>query len=120
MRRECLEGGIGIPGGVEWQHLPELLTGGGEKVNESIRFRADVADAVRTRKGRGVEQNSAGAREFGVVCHAEVIVIGRSVLRTDPAQECLLASVTEKNVCATLARCWPWMLHEALLASTNS
>ncbi len=50
---------LAVTRGSERQHLPQRLPGGGEKVDKGERGRAQIAGAVATRQGGGVEEDAA-------------------------------------------------------------
>src|SRR5216684_1945304 len=55
---------IAIAGGVQRQHLPQLLSGGNEEICEFVGAGAEISDAEGTRKRSEVEQNSTTSRKF--------------------------------------------------------
>ena len=54
---------VAVAGGAEREHLPEALSGGGEKINEAIRLAAEVAHAVAARQGSRMQKDAARSRK---------------------------------------------------------
>ena len=50
---------VTVAGGPEWQHLPELLAGRGEKVEKLDRVRPQISDAEASWQAGRVEQHPA-------------------------------------------------------------
>ena len=65
--RETLIRRIAVSGGIQREHLPQFLSGIGEKIGEFVGGGAKVADAEAAGKGSEVKKNSAGSREFHFV-----------------------------------------------------
>src|SRR5271166_5738787 len=66
-RGKALIWGIAISGGIQRQHLPHLLSGGGEEVGESAGRGAQIADAEAAGQRSEVEEDSTGSGKFHFV-----------------------------------------------------
>ena len=68
---ETLVRGVAIPGGIQRQHLPQLLSGCGKEISEFVGARAEIADAETTGQRSKVQQDSTTTRDFhAVTIHA--------------------------------------------------
>src|SRR2546421_603117 len=56
-------GRIAIPQRAERQHLPKMLFGTREEIDELVRRRTQVADATARWQGRGMQQDASSAIE---------------------------------------------------------
>jgi hypothetical protein len=61
---EALVRRIAVSGGIQRQHLPQLLSRSQEEVCEFVGAGAEIADAEAARKRSEVEQNSTTSRKF--------------------------------------------------------
>ena len=61
--REALERRVGVTGGIQREHLPQLLSSFFQEIDKGERFRSEVADAKGTGKASGMEQDAAGPRK---------------------------------------------------------
>ena len=61
---EALVRGIGVPGRIQRQHLPQLLSSGEEEVGEFVGARAEIPDAEGAGQRREVQQDSTTSRKF--------------------------------------------------------
>ena len=68
-RGEALVRRIAIAGRAQRQHLPQVLAGRGEEVEERDRARPQVADAEASRQAGGVEQDAAAT--CGAACQSD-------------------------------------------------
>jgi hypothetical protein len=65
--REALVRGVAVSGGIEREHLPELLSGCGKKVSKFVGAWAEIADSEASGKGSEVKEDATTAREFHLV-----------------------------------------------------
>jgi hypothetical protein len=61
---EALVRRIAVSGGIQRQHLPQLLSSGEKEVCEFVRAGAEVADAEAARERSEMKQNSTTPRKF--------------------------------------------------------
>ena len=98
-RGEALIRRVAVAGGPERQHLPELLAGRGEEVEELDRARPQIADAEAAGQRGRVEQHAA-AREKDMSRIARLA----SAVAYERArgQRCGAASVSRRLLCSEL------------------
>ena len=61
---EALVRRIAVSGGIQRQHLPQLLSSGDEEVREFVSAGAKITDAEATGQRSEVEQDSTTSRKF--------------------------------------------------------
>lgn len=59
--RERLIGTVAVARGTERQHLPDIASGGGERVYPGARLRTDIADTEATGQARRMKYDSSVA-----------------------------------------------------------